>query len=82
VGTGAGRGVDEARNVMTARLDALRDRVTITIPEAAELLGIGRSAAYECARRGEIPTLRLGARLVVPVPKVLAMLGADDDDSG
>lgn len=37
-----------------------------TIEEAARLLGIGRSSAYAAAQRGEIPTIRLGRRLVVP----------------
>ena len=37
-----------------------------TIEEAARLLGIGRSSAYAAAQRGEIPTVRLGRRLVVP----------------
>jgi excisionase family DNA binding protein len=39
---------------------------TLSIPEAAAELGIGRSAAYEAARRGEIPILRFGRRLRVP----------------
>jgi excisionase family DNA binding protein len=39
----------------------------MTIPEAAEALGISRGLAYELARRGELPVLRLGSkRLVVP----------------
>lgn len=37
-----------------------------TIQEAAALLKIGRNSAYEAARRGEIPTLRIGKRLLVP----------------
>ncbi len=37
-----------------------------TIEEAARLLGIGRSSAYDAARRGEIPTIRIGRRLLVP----------------
>ena len=37
-----------------------------TIEEAARLLGIGRSSAYAAARRGEIPTVRIGKRLLVP----------------
>jgi excisionase family DNA binding protein len=56
------------------RLDDLAGRTTITVTEAAELLGIGRTAAYEAARRGEIPTRRLGHRLVVPVPWLLRWL--------
>ena len=50
-------------------------RATITVEEAASLLGIGRSAAYEAARRGQLPTRRLGRRLCVPVPALLDWLG-------
>lgn len=59
---------------------ALLGRATIGVAEAADLLGIGRSAAYEAARRGQLPTLRLGRRLLVPVPRLLALLGAPDVD--
>jgi len=54
-------------------------RLTCTVPEAGEVLGIGRDAAYAAAGRGEIPTLRLGHRLVVPVPRLLQMLGFQTD---
>ena len=43
-----------------------RTRMTLTVTEAAQLLGIGRSAAYEAARRGEIPTIRIGKRILIP----------------
>ncbi|MCA1846511.1 MAG: helix-turn-helix domain-containing protein [Actinobacteria bacterium] len=56
-------------------LAALQGRVTISVEEAARLLGLGRSAAYEAARRGELPTRRLGRRLLVPVPALLEWLG-------
>ncbi len=42
------------------------ERLTLTVSEAAKALGIGRGTAYELVRTGEIPTLRLGRRLVVP----------------
>lgn len=64
----------------TGRLDELRGQCTIRIPDAARLLGIGRDAAYAAAERGEIPTLRLGRRLVVPVPKLLRLLGTNDQE--
>lgn len=53
----------------------VRGRATITVEQAAELLGIGRTAAYEAARRGQLPTRRLGRRLLVPVPALLSWLG-------
>ncbi len=37
-----------------------------TIPEAAKKLGIGRNTAYEAAHRGQIPTIKIGKRLLVP----------------
>jgi excisionase family DNA binding protein len=40
-------------------------RRTYTVDETAELLGISRSTAYECVRRGEIPSVRFGKRIVV-----------------
>lgn len=59
--------------------NAIARRVTITVEEAASLLGIGRSAAYDAARRGQLPTRRLGRRLFVPVPAFLAWLGFTAD---
>ncbi len=41
-------------------------RQTLTIAEAARALGIGRNQAYEAAHRGEIPTIKIGKRLLVP----------------
>lgn len=58
-----------------ADLAKIVTRTTITVEEAAALLGIGRTAAYEAARRGQLPTRRLGRRLVVPVPAFLDWLG-------
>ena len=43
-----------------------RDRLTLTVEEAGRLLGISRALAYELVARGELPSLRLGRRIVVP----------------
>lgn len=40
---------------------------TMTVEEASEILGISRGHAYELIRRGELPGIRLGRRVVVPV---------------
>jgi excisionase family DNA binding protein len=42
------------------------DRLTYTLTEAAERLGISRGLAYEAAHRGELPVCRFGRRLLVP----------------
>lgn len=42
------------------------ERRTMTVEEAARLLGIGRGHAYELARRGELPgCFKLGRRFIV-----------------
>ena len=51
------------------------DRWTVTVEEAAQMLGISRSSAYECVRRGELRALRLGRRLVVPRAALEELLG-------
>ena len=42
------------------------ESVVLTVEEAASQLRISRGSAYEAARRGDLPTLRIGRRLLVP----------------
>jgi excisionase family DNA binding protein len=57
------------------------ERLTVTVPEAGRILGISRGQAYEMARTGGIPVIRLGKRLVVPRKKLMAMLEPSAHDS-
>lgn len=41
-------------------------RLVYGVPEAGEMLGLSRNAAYEAARRGDIPTIRIGKLIRVP----------------
>ena len=50
------------------------ERQTLSVEEAGQVLGVGRSLAYELARRGEIPAIRLGKRLVVPRTRLERLL--------
>ncbi len=62
---------------MTARTAQSRsvDRLTYTVDEAAQLLGISRNSAYEAARTGDLPTIRLGRRILVPRSRLEELLG-------
>lgn len=62
----------------TLTIDDVADRATLRIEEAGEILGIGRWAAYAGAKSGDIPTIRIGRRILVPVARLRALLGADD----
>jgi excisionase family DNA binding protein len=41
-------------------------RLVYKVPEAGALLGLSRNASYEAAKRGDIPTVRIGKLLRVP----------------
>ncbi len=48
---------------------------TLSVPEAGKLyLGIGRDSAYEAARRGDLPIIRVGKLMRVPVVAMERML--------
>jgi excisionase family DNA binding protein len=42
-----------------------QNKLTLTVDEAAECLGIGRSLAYEMVRQGKIPAIRLGGKWLI-----------------
>ncbi|NEN07612.1 helix-turn-helix domain-containing protein [Diaminobutyricibacter tongyongensis] len=58
-------------------IDELRSRLTITVPEAGELLGIGRRQAYSAAKDGTLPVLHIGSRVVVKAQALLDLLEAN-----
>jgi excisionase family DNA binding protein len=43
-------------------------------PDAGRRLGIGRAATYEAAKRNQIPTIRIGRKILVPVAALERML--------
>ena len=48
---------------------------TITVPDAGrEYFGLSRNAAYAAAQRGDIPTIKIGKLLRVPVIAMEKML--------
>jgi excisionase family DNA binding protein len=49
-------------------------KLALSVPEVAELLGISRAFAYELVARHELPALRLGRRLVVPLHLIEELL--------
>ena len=55
------------------------DKLTMSIEEAAKVLGVGRNFCYELAKTGQLPTIRLGSRrLVVPRIALEKMLETAD----
>ena len=48
--------------------------LTYSVEEVAEMLGIARNNAYERVRRGDIPSIRMGRRLLIPRERFHALL--------
>jgi excisionase family DNA binding protein len=51
----------------------------LTVEEVAKALRVGRSTAYDAIRRGEIPSVRIGRRLLVPRHALDKMLNKEDE---
>jgi excisionase family DNA binding protein len=51
---------------------------TVSVEQAAEILGISRGSAYSLAKAGTLPTVRLGRRLLVPKAALDRLLGEID----
>jgi hypothetical protein len=58
---------------------ALVDHLTVSVDIAAKAFGIGRNAAYEACKSGDIPSLRIGGRITVPTAPLRKMLGIESD---
>jgi excisionase family DNA binding protein len=48
---------------------------TYSVPEAGRIVGLGKNASYDAARRGELPVLRFGRILRVPRAALERLLG-------
>jgi hypothetical protein len=60
--------------------EKFNDRVTLTLPEVAKLLRISRWAAYEAAKSGQLRTITLGRRKMVPKRVVENLLLAGNSE--
>ena len=50
------------------------ERLTYSVTEVAELLGVSRASAYNYVRTGQIPSITIGGRILIPRQAVESML--------
>jgi excisionase family DNA binding protein len=60
-----------------ARVDELLDRPTITPEEALQVLPLSRNGLYEALRRGDITSIRIGKKILVPTGPLRRLLGIE-----
>ena len=51
-----------------------RTQPVMTVTEAARVLHISRGSAYEAVKAGEIPSIRIGRRIVIPTAALARLL--------
>lgn len=58
------------------------ERRTLRAEEAYRLLGIGRSTFYRAVQRGEIPSIRIGRRVLIPIDALEQLLRHGNQSTG
>ena len=48
--------------------------VALTVPATARMLRVGRNTLYDAVKRGEVPHIRIGRRILIPVAGLEAFL--------
>ena len=54
-----------------------RELAAISPRQAGHLLGLGKNATYRAIQRGDISSLRLGAKIVIPTESLLRLLAGE-----
>jgi excisionase family DNA binding protein len=67
---------------MVATLTSATERQAFTVQEVASVLGLSRWAAYEAVKRGDIPSVRIGGRVLIPKGRLQALLDGQGMGTG
>jgi len=78
VAVGETRGAATQSRTAAGAMAPVENRLVFTVEEAAQLLGISRSFAYEAVQRGDIPSMRIGRRILVPKVALQRLLEQED----
>ncbi len=63
-----------AMEISKEEIDRLLERPTVTAKQTAQILGGSRNPTYDAIRNGEIPSIRIGRRIMVPTAWLRRML--------
>ena len=56
-----------------------KDRPTLSVDDVAEILGLDRKTVYSAITSGELPSLRVGRRILIPTSWLAARITPDSD---
>jgi excisionase family DNA binding protein len=43
------------------------EKLTVSVPEVAKMLGLAKNSVYRACAAGQIPSWRIGKRIVIPL---------------
>ena len=66
---------------MSTNLPDPKNRPTLSVDEVADLLGLDRKTVYASVSSGEIPSLRVGRRILVPTRWLADLIAPDAGDA-
>lgn len=55
----------------------MTERLAISVPEVARMLGISRNSAYNAVAQKSIPSVRIGKRIIVPLAALERLLSEE-----
>jgi excisionase family DNA binding protein len=63
-------------------VDTINERLTVSVREAAAMLGLSKNSVLAAVERGELPAIRVGRRILIARLPLERRLGARDDGAG
>jgi excisionase family DNA binding protein len=66
-------------NATAAEVTQIMSLPTCTVDEAAKVLRIGRTQAYTAVRSGEIRSIHIGKRVLIPTNAIRQLLEGSSD---
>lgn len=77
----AGYAITTMATARRLKVPTPEERPTLKVAEVMELLDICESNAYAAINRGEIPSIRIGRRVLIPTAALRKMLGLDQPEA-
>ncbi len=66
---------EKSASIRSYRADSIDTPLLVSVPEAARLLGVGKTLAWEMVRNGDLPKVNLGKRVLIPRAAIERLAG-------
>jgi len=57
------------------------EALTVSVNQAAKMLSLSRNAAFAAVNRGEIPSIRIGRRILIPKARLISLINGDNNQA-